>query len=603
MDRLWWVIRMSSADTESLRWLQSARQRLADALHQLENLGVEKGNGQLQQNAEALLKKLQGFHFNLVLLGEFKRGKSTLVNALIGAPVLPTATIPLTSVTTIVRYGKEARLFVSLANGNTLELGIEEIEQYVTERRNPGNKLQVNAVEVEYPAELLQDGVRIVDTPGTGSVYLHNTETTFKFLPEADAAIFLFVADQPASRNELDFLHEARKFAKRLFLVQNKTDYLDEPGRAESLLFLQMTLENELGEPCVVYPLSGRQALEAKQSGDGAKLESSGFSALQHDLIQFLTTERAVTFIKSVASRIHGLALQSEQLTQLEQQVAAAPLTKLEESLLKFQHAAAEIITQQSDADHIVRGEVSRLIKSLEDDLKPVVADNVVALVQSVVQTFEQHKRESNDQLIETLRSSLKEHIEQIFNNWRRTEDEKVRASFDKITGRFVDRGNQLIREIKTLTRELFELEVTAHFDVEPLTDKSRHYYAVDNPFTLLIQTMPLLLPDPIAKSIIRSRFQEFAESELSRNAGRLRADYQERIEDSGRRFLSSFHAQIAASLLQIETILKGAIERRRQGVLDHVRAAEQLEAQLSTIRHVLALALDEQEGAAIFPV
>ncbi len=584
---------MLSRDTQSLRWFQDSRKSLIEAATILAEFGAEKQNNQLKQRADVLSAKLESFHFNLVLLGEFKRGKSTLVNALIGKSVLPTATIPLTSVTTVVRYGAEPRLRVTLGTGQLLDLPISEIESYVTERGNPENRRNVQVVEVDFPAGILQEGVRIVDTPGTGSVHLHNTETTYKFLPEADAGIFVFSADQPASRGELDLLREARKFAKRLFLVQNKIDYLDETNLSESLSFLQQTLERELCEPCFVYPLSAKRALEAKLSDneDLEKLGASGFRLFETDLLKFLVNEKAKTFISSTSARVRSLALETENLIKLERQMVQVPAADLENCLFRFREAGEEIISQQSDAEHIVRGEIAALISAVEEDLKPVVAANKSLLVKTVNETYEKYKGLGKEELIDTLRSALKERIETIFNEWRENEDRKINVTFEKLTKRFVDRENQVINEVKKVTRDLLKMEVTVNFEIEALTSKSRHYYAVDNPFTLAIQTLPLILPDPISKWIIRSRFLEAAESELLRNAGRLRADYQERIDVSTRQFLIKFRGQIAAALGQIEQVIKQAIERQKSVLADQATAEKRLTEELSTIKQVKSLA------------
>jgi len=98
---------------------------------------------------------------------------------------------PLTSVSTVVRYGAESKVTVSLMNGSTFVAAIADLANFVTEKGNPNNTRSVAIVEVEDQAEILKRGFRIVDTPGTGSVFTHNTKTTYDYLPEADAVIFV----------------------------------------------------------------------------------------------------------------------------------------------------------------------------------------------------------------------------------------------------------------------------------------------------------------------------------------------------------------------------------------------------------------------------
>jgi GTPase Era involved in 16S rRNA processing len=104
----------------------------------------------------------------------------------------------------------------------------------VTERDNPGNRLGVDRAVLYWPPEELRDGVFLVDTPGVGSVYRHNTEAAYDFVPEADAAVFLTLADPPISEGELRFLRNVRAEAARMFFILNKVDYLSPADRAEA---------------------------------------------------------------------------------------------------------------------------------------------------------------------------------------------------------------------------------------------------------------------------------------------------------------------------------------------------------------------------------
>src|SRR6266545_1959216 len=101
------------------------------------------------------------------------------------------------------------------------------VAEFVTEEHNPGNRLGVQrVVVVRLHAPLLDEGVRLVDTPGVGSVLEHNTRATDAYLPSLDAAILVTSADPPISRGERAFLGRVAEQAVRLFVVLNKADYL-----------------------------------------------------------------------------------------------------------------------------------------------------------------------------------------------------------------------------------------------------------------------------------------------------------------------------------------------------------------------------------------
>jgi ribosome biogenesis GTPase A len=127
--------------------------------------------------------------FNLVVLGEFKRGKSTLINALLQRDLLPVGVVPLTSVVTVIGAprGSDApgeHLVVRFADGRERERPLEELERYVTEARNPGNRLGVERAHIELDHELLRAGLELVDTPGIGSIHGHNTDVARGFLAQ-----------------------------------------------------------------------------------------------------------------------------------------------------------------------------------------------------------------------------------------------------------------------------------------------------------------------------------------------------------------------------------------------------------------------------------
>jgi GTPase SAR1 family protein len=182
-------------------------------------------------------EKIENNVFNLVVLGQFKRGKTSLINALLGAEILPTAVVPLTSIATILKYGETLNIKVYFNDGRVTEIEPATLTQYVTEKGNPRNEKDVQEVIITYPSSYLKDGVRLIDTPGVGSVYEHNTDVAYQYLPKSDAALFLLSVDQPVSKAELDFLKDVKEYSHRIFFLQNKADYVGPEDISESISF------------------------------------------------------------------------------------------------------------------------------------------------------------------------------------------------------------------------------------------------------------------------------------------------------------------------------------------------------------------------------
>ena len=264
------------------------KENLEKELSQIAGLPEVKG-----PQMARLLDKLRENRFNLVILGAFKRGKSTLINALLGKPVLPTAIVPLTSVVTILGYGERLDIRVHFQNGQSTAISQEELSAYITEKGNPKNQKGVREVEIAYPSDYLRDGVRIIDTPGVGSVYSHNTEVAYNYLPQVDAAVFVVTVDPPLSAAEQDFLQDIREYVHKLFFVLNKIDYVDEAERQEALEFTAEVLKGNLAVPRVmIFPLSAKLALEGKSNGGSEALQTSLLPQFEEHLRQFLYQEK-----------------------------------------------------------------------------------------------------------------------------------------------------------------------------------------------------------------------------------------------------------------------------------------------------------------------
>ena len=168
---------------------------LAGVLDELAALGT----GQDRGRSAALRDRLESARLRVLVAGEAKRGKSTLVNALLGRAVLPAGVTPLTAVATTVRYGDDPRAEVRFADGHEEKQPLSALPNLVTERGNPGNRRHIAAVTVYLDAPLLAGGVELVDTPGTGSVFVWDTAAAHEALETMDAAVFVLTADPPVS--------------------------------------------------------------------------------------------------------------------------------------------------------------------------------------------------------------------------------------------------------------------------------------------------------------------------------------------------------------------------------------------------------------------
>ena len=297
--------------------------------HEVETSGARE----LVDACHELMTKLAEDRFTLAVVGQFKRGKSSLMNAVVGRELLPTGVLPLTSAITILRFGPAPRLVVSREGwAFEEEAPISELPSYVTETANPGNRLGVKAVYVEFPSPFLRRGLEFVDTPGIGSAIEANTVTTCRFIPSCDAVLFVTAADAPLAAAEADFLSGIRQHVRKIFFVVNKTDLLTAAEREDVLAFVRRELARMTdGGPVRLFPVSARLALSAKAARDAAGLTQSGLPALELALADFLADDRTTVFLVAILDRAdHLLADLGTQAARARQ----AAVRKLRERIL-----------------------------------------------------------------------------------------------------------------------------------------------------------------------------------------------------------------------------------------------------------------------------
>ena len=269
----------------------------------------ERRDRDSHQVCRDLLSKLAEDRFTLAVVGQFNRGKSSLMNAVVGLDRLPVGVVPVTSVITKVSYGNPERVLIEYP-GSSLrsEIPLEQLGEYVTEMGNPGNQKQIAAVEIQLPAEFLRRGLFFVDTPGVGSAIAANTATTERFLPEADAVIFVTSFDSPLGRNELEFLQKVRQYVRKVFFVVNKLDLVSPEQRDQVLKYMRTRLEQEIGlHETRLFAVSALGGLQAKKSGSAQGLAESGLMVLEASLVQFLTIEKTGEFLLRICDRMLSL--------------------------------------------------------------------------------------------------------------------------------------------------------------------------------------------------------------------------------------------------------------------------------------------------------
>lgn len=334
----------------ALQRYASLKLELAAIVRSIMQLAQQRRDGALSGACRDLLARLAEDRFNLAVVGQFSRGKTSLMNALLGADRLPTGLLPLTSVITTVCYGDRERVLVQ-RKGWPLpqEVPLDALPEYVTQTHNPGNQKQVVLAEVQLPVELLRLGFSFIDTPGVGSLVAANTAATREFLPEADAAIFVTSFEAPLGESELDFLEQVRRHMRKIFVVINKLDLAPADRRAEVVTFVRDRLGQAFGDAAPpVFAVSAREGLLARLGGDEERLARSGLLDLESALIAFLRTDKAREALARTADRAARLLsrqeLELELSADLDPELAGSIEAQIRSRLEDLRHEQERVV-------------------------------------------------------------------------------------------------------------------------------------------------------------------------------------------------------------------------------------------------------------------
>jgi len=263
------------------------------ALTQLRDVAILADQSGARSLARTLredrIPRLEDERFHLVVLGEFNHGKTTFVNALLGAPVLPMGVTPTTAVIHCIQYGEDQKAKAFVEDGSEKPVPMAELEQYEVDGAALADS--VRHLDVFYPAPFLKDGVVLVDTPGVNDLNEARAEITYGYIPRSDAILFLLDAGQILKESERNFISSkllSQSRDKVLFVV-NKMDLLDDEEKQEAIAYARLNLGKLMDDPRV-FGISAEKALTDD-------LDGSGMDVLLAELRQFLQDERGRVLI------------------------------------------------------------------------------------------------------------------------------------------------------------------------------------------------------------------------------------------------------------------------------------------------------------------
>jgi len=531
----------------------------ASRLLRLAQLAEELSTEPVGEEARELAERISEGRFYVACVGQFKRGKSTLLNALVGYEVVPTGFVPVTAVPTVIRFGEQLHARVRMHDGTWHDIDLHDLKQYVTEELNPENSKGVEGAEVFVPSLLLSTGMCFVDTPGLGSVWTGNTATTQAFIPHIDAALVVIGADPPIAGEELTLVEAVGKQVQDLILVINKADRTTDPERAAAAKFTRQILEKRLHRPMgEVFEVSAAERMENRGPlRDWERLQGS----LQH-----LVEDSSRNLVRAACER--GLQRLSEQLLAIINENRDALLRPLEESERRIELMKQTI----GEAERSMR-ELGFLFMAEQHRISDLFGDRHKQFYDS---RGKEAEAEFNRELPSVPRGfgpSYRKRVMHLAQEisiskitpWLKPEQEEGERQYRAVALRFVDMGNNFLKKLadaglSELTRMPHALDPEKGFRVRSRFTFEKFITTAEPPSPLR-WLADVFLPLVGARRMITNEAREFLRHLLETNSSRVQNDVLNRIQESRDRL----EVEIRKLLHEISRIAEQALDRARK--------------------------------------
>ncbi|WP_010473688.1 dynamin family protein [Acaryochloris sp. CCMEE 5410] len=411
------LTQLSAASLAQLDQAQHSRQKATNHLEAMaETLSAAEKEGSTASGELSLVTQVETLRsvagnlkqgiFRLVVLGDLKRGKSTLLNSLLGERLLPSDVNPCTAVLTVLKYGPQKQVTIHHLDETPPEkIALEDFKQIYTidpeEAKALASKDQaafpnVSHAEIEYPIPLLQQGLELIDTPGLNDTEARN-QLVFNFLQDCHAVLFVMDATQPCTLDERRYLQNTLKDRGiPIFFLINAWDKVQSnlinPDDREALTAAEVRLREvfrtHLTDYCPdqyehrVFEVSGLKALRSQLQNDPEALAHSGVPVFLDSLFDFLANDRIQAEL--------DYALQKAQMTHKQVWAAVSRrLPLLDEDLDQLKEKLASV---QTDFEQLqsIRDDFQTKIRQTRDQESQAIADSFKTYILKLETTFDE---------------------------------------------------------------------------------------------------------------------------------------------------------------------------------------------------------------------
>lgn len=569
---------MSALTKQHLRLKDELLTALRDVARLADETGMQTLTSELLRER---IPKLEEERFVLVVLGEFNHGKSTFVNALLGASVLPAGITPTTATINHLVYADKPCAKAVLLDETQRVVDPKALSEWVTIEGSKAEK--VRYVEVGWPADILRDRVTLVDTPGVNDINEARAEITYNYIPRADAVLFLLDSSQVLKQSERSFLEQRilRRSRDKLLFVIGKADLLSPEERAEATRYVRDNLQPLLGTEPMIFPVSARLQLAGRS-------DESGIPELKSYLARYLSNERGRVLLDNASSDGQRLCAYLRQNLGIKARSLTLTLEELEARIARVQKELSGKQQTMRQLQARIVAESDAIKARIRLDLEEFVAAFGAVLPAEI-------DRASSDDV----RKYLQLFLQDTFKQWAEQEGDRVAGELERLAEQIIQITNENVQQaMATLAAELGPADTRVDLQVDTLKYDVGIFAlgALGTGIFLFVNSFVgglLTLAAPVIAVLIHSRMADEIKRQAKQQAPlvvqtaaqAILPRFQQIVDDFAARLADFVTAAGQALHRGISEMLDRALAERKAQGLDVAVRQRELDAQIAELR------------------